>query len=256
MNDDEFLESLKTDEDRFSEFTAGAEHFIRLKKQSGILNDPPSESTKEAAPRKASAAKRFMDGVISGSPLEHMAKGMRRAVKGPNRAAGAGQATMAAASGTGLYTLGKKQGKNEAKKKTAADIETLQHVQNKLAEDLTEKRAGLADKLKSIGPLSLTLMGAGAGIGGLGTYLGSKPRPELGGKSRAEEELEAKVLANRSLPEEGLLHKMRNRTTELEHGFSQAFRDHPGKASLLGAGAGALAGHGLARVLGGLRGAK
>lgn len=249
MDDREFLESLKTDEERFDEFTAGAEHFIRLKKQSGISNDPsPSEITKEAAPRKASAAKRFMEGVISGSPLEHMAKGMRRAIKGPNRAAGAGQATMAAASGTGLYALGKKQGKSEAKKKTAAEVETLSPIQ--------EKRAGLADKLKSLGPLSLSLMGAGAGIGGLGTYMGSKPRPELGGKSRAEEELEAKVLANRSLPEDGLLHKMKNRTTELEHGFSQAFRDHPGKASLLGAGAGALAGHGLARVLGGLRGAK
>lgn len=155
MDDLEFLEGLKTDEEQFNELTAGAEHFIRLKKQTNQTGE--------------------------------------------------------------------------------------------------EKTASLSEKLKQIGPLAGGLMAGGATAGGLSTYLASKPRAELGGKSRAEEDLEAIVEAQKGRPESGLLHKMRNRTSELEHGYAQAFRDHPVKASLLGAAAGASGGYGLAKLLDALR---
>jgi len=176
MDEQEFLESLKTDDERFDEFTAGAEHFIRLKKQSGYERPEPSFGVEKAA------------------------------------------------SATGQ-------------------------------DSLTEKRAGMADKLKSLGPLTLALMGTGAAVGGAGTYLASRPQEHLGGKSKAEDELEAQVQAHQERPEKGLLHKMKNRTTELEHGYAKAFRDHPGKAGLIGAGAGAAGGYGLARLLDAVRGA-
>jgi hypothetical protein len=184
MDEDEFLQSLKTDDEKFNEFVAGAEHFVRLKQQSGYEQPAPIPTEKRAT------------------------------------------SSLGSAPGSTLVDAG-----------------------------LAEKRASLAEKMKSLGPLSLGLIGGGAAAGGIGTYLASRPREELGGKSKAEDELEGMVEQHQKRPEHGLLHKMKNRTTELEHGYAKAFRDHPLKAGLLGAGAGATGGYGLARLLDAVRGA-
>lgn len=107
----------------------------------------------------------------------------------------------------------------------------------------------LVDRVKNIDPTLLAAMGIGAGVGGIGTYLASRPHGEEG-KSRAEEELEAAVEAQHNKPEGGLLSKMHGRNTELQHGYAQAFRDHPVKAGLLGALTGAAGGYSLGKIVG------
>jgi hypothetical protein len=89
--------------------------------------------------------------------------------------------------------------------------------------------------------------GLGALAGGVGTYMASKPQKDTG-KGKAEEELEAMVQAQKKIPERGLLHKMKNRETENAHGFAKAFREHPGKAALIGALTGALSGYGIGQL--------
>lgn len=244
MDESEFLESLKTEEDRFNELTAGAEHFIRLKKQSGYEQPVVPE-----APEKTASLRSAFNGARSS--LEQGARGLKRDIKGAlnNKAstysrsfdAGrvVGKAAPVVAGGAVAHALGKHQGKRESEREIFGD--------------LAEKRASAAEKLKSIGPLTAALMGAGALTGGVGTYLSSRPQEDLDGKSKAEDELETQVRAHQGRPENGLLRKLMNRTTELEHGYAKAFRDHPGKASILGAGAGAAGGYGLARLLDAVR---
>lgn len=91
--------------------------------------------------------------------------------------------------------------------------------------------------------------GLGALAGGVGTYLASRPQKDTG-KGKAEEELEGMVEANKKIPERGLLHKLKNRETENAHGFAKAFREHPLKASLLGALMGGASGYGIGQLSG------
>lgn len=91
------------------------------------------------------------------------------------------------------------------------------------------------------------LTGAGAAAGGVGTYLSSRPQADTG-KSKMEEELGAAVEANKMNPERGFLEKLKNRETESAHGFARVFREHPVKASLLGAVTGAASGYGLGQL--------
>jgi hypothetical protein len=118
-----------------------------------------------------------------------------------------------------------------------------------------EKTAGaILDKLRSNGAL-LAATGIGALAGGAGTYLASRPQKDTG-KSKAEEELEGMVEGQKNQPARGLLSKMHKSNTELEHGYAKAFRDHPGKAAILGALTGGVAGNGIGRMAGALRGGK
>lgn len=374
MDELEFLEGLKTDEEQFNELTAGAEHFIRLKKQS---EQPAPESEKTASFKVIRNAAMMAHGAKASvkNRAELLANNIKAVANSKNPSgirsfdAGMllGKAAPSAVVGTGAYAVGKHKGKKDAEDEIygkyasalggvlgstlagagigaglgalssekgdrlrgaaggainygapigfaggllgltpnkitqmagrAAELKKTRRLRSaveafktpsknvdmgfdkmwseagenkgqlasalmgalrgpkvKAASDpLSEKRASLAEKLKQIGPLAGGLMAGGAAAGGIGTYLASKPQDELGGKSRAEDELEASVEAQRGRPERGLLHKMKNRTTELEHGYAQAFRDHPVKASLLGAAAGASGGYGLARLLDALR---
>jgi hypothetical protein len=363
MDEDEFLQSLKTDDEKFNEFVAGAEHFVRLKQQSGYEQPaaPPTEKKAGVGARLGLGALNFTGGAL-GKGIEAADDIRNLAVGGSaGRAHAAGRVAVGAGSLGGAYALGKSRGKSSEKKaasslggvlgstligaglgaasgaakkdgkrghtmrsalvggttgyltglaggtpsaagkglrslaskirpshetkavsalrdpkknvdmgfdkmwmNTATEkrrpldnvlVEAIKGPKVKAASELAEKRAGLAEKMKSLGPLSLGLMGGGAAAGGLGTYLASRPREELGGKSKAEDELEGMVEAHQKRPEHGLLHKMKNRTTELEHGYAKAFRDHPLKAGIIGAGAGATGGYGLARLLDAVRGA-
>lgn len=53
MDDTEFFNGLKSTEDSNNEFVAGAEHFVRLKKQTGLSKDSGEELEKMANPIQA-----------------------------------------------------------------------------------------------------------------------------------------------------------------------------------------------------------
>lgn len=113
-----------------------------------------------------------------------------------------------------------------------------------------EKTASIKDAIKNIDPIVGTAVGLGALVGGIGMYQASKPREELGGKSKGEVDLEDIIVGQQNRPETGLMQKMKNRTTELGHGYAKAFRDHPVKASLMAGATGALGGLRLAKHMG------
>lgn len=125
------------------------------------------------------------------------------------------------------------------------------HLSHKLASVREKTAASIVEHLKDVNPGLVAATGAGALIGGIGTYLSSRPQQDTG-KSKTEEELEGKVEAQKSQPERGLLSKMHHRNTELEHGYARAFREHPNKAAILGTISGALGGYGIGRLAGGL----
>lgn len=122
------------------------------------------------------------------------------------------------------------------------------HLSTKLAEEREKTANAIVDAIKHIDPAIAIPTAAGGVAGALLTRHGSKPRHELGGRSKAEHELEAQVDTNSRLPENGLLHKMHNRNTELQHGYAKAFREHPNKATMVGALSGALGGYGIGRL--------
>lgn len=117
-------------------------------------------------------------------------------------------------------------------------------------------KAALREKLAAPSPewnksMLAATTGLGALAGGVGTYLASRAQDDTG-KSKMEENLGASVKANESKPERGLLQKLKNRETESAHGIARAFREHPVKASLMGALTGGGLGYGLGQ-LGGAR---
>jgi hypothetical protein len=120
----------------------------------------------------------------------------------------------------------------------------IHHLQNKLASVKTAN--AITDYVRNIDPVMATSVGLGAVGGALLGRHANKPRPELGGKSKAESELEDSVEINKKHPEDGLLKKIMNRNTEQQHGYAKAFREHPTKATLIsgltGAGSGYLLG--------------
>jgi hypothetical protein len=284
VDENEFLQSLKTDEERFEDQVQSAEHFVRLKKQSGYGQ---SDEAEKVAVHPAIAA--GIGGAAAGGALGYENGNLRRAGIGALVGGAGGAAAGAlfgrreegeekkAGLGRGAF-MGAKSAVREGVRSLGRDIKGVANTKApnhtrafnagriaakaapvvaagaaSYAVGKNEKTAGMSDKLKSIGPLAGLLMAGGAAAGGLGTYAASKPREHLGGKSRAEDELDGQVKAHQERPEEGLLHKMKNRTTELSRGYAQAFREHPGKASIIGAGAGAAGGLGLARLLDAVR---
>lgn len=148
------------------------------------------------------------------------------------------------------------------KVKTACMCKTAEslrpYLDAKLAEARQKTASSVLERFKDVNPGLIGATGAGALLGGLGTYLASRPQKDTG-KSKAEEELEGKVEAQKSQPERGLLSKMHRRNTELEHGYARAFREHPGGAAVIGTATGALGGYGIGRLAGAaarLRGGK
>jgi hypothetical protein len=188
----------------------------------------------------------------------------------------AGMAAPAAAVGGAAYLAGK-----HSREKTATPLESIllnariktaslaavgppttsnlaESLNIKLAEVREKTANAIVDRLKDVNPGLVAATGMGALAGGIGTYLSSRPQKDSG-KSKAEEELGGKVEAHKGQPERGLLSKMHNRNTELEHGYAQAFREHPAKAALIGAITGGMGGYGIGRLAGGvskLRGGK
>ena len=194
MDDSEFYDNMKSDEEKFSEQVAGAEHLVRLKLQAGQTTTTDRDADLELA-KEAD----FED--------EH-----------------------------GCY-------------------DTKSSIAPRLRKAL-EKRAGLGDLIgkSGVNPVMAGLMGIGAVGNGAATYLASRPKERLGGKSSAEADLENAVQAQNLRPEDGFLDKMNRRRTEFQHGISKAFREHPVKGSLISAGTGAAGGAAIGKLLGlGLR---
>ena len=122
----------------------------------------------------------------------------------------------------------------------------------KLKKALQEKEKKAAptnmEALKS--PKSWPLMAAmGLAMGGA-TYLGSRPKKELNGKSENEVTFEKKVEADKERVNPGLLRKLQSAFHENERGTAQAFREHPVKATGIGAAIGTMTGLQLARLTG------
>jgi hypothetical protein len=90
----------------------------------------------------------------------------------------------------------------------------------------------------------------GALAGGLATYLRSRPKEDLGGKSADETTFGDAVDAQKKRPEKGLLQKLKNRSTEAASGYATAFREHPMKSTAIGALLGGATGLSIAQALG------
>jgi hypothetical protein len=283
MDENEFLRGIEGERQSGEDLVSGAEHLLRLKKQVGMsrssgeglelekeagelaesLATPPPHPTckgcgktesscvcRDMKEPKVASLKEILDGARSG--LKYQAMGAGAGLKGlkmpgaKSRSAGllAGMAAPALAVGGAGYLAGK-----HGKEKEAGSRVLQHHLSTKLA-SMREKTAGsVLESLKGMNPGMAATTGVGALLGGLGTYLASRPQKDTG-KSKAEEELEGKVSANSGKPERGLLNKMHNRTTELEHGFARAFREHPKGAAAIGTATGALSGYGLGRLAG------
>lgn len=111
------------------------------------------------------------------------------------------------------------------------------------------KLAGLKDMLD---PTTLASMGLGGLVGGTGTYLASRPKKSLGGKSSGEADLETLVAAQKARGEEGASfpRRLKNRYVEFSKGLATDFRKSPGSAAAMGAVTGATAGALAAKMLG------
>jgi hypothetical protein len=289
MDANQFYSSLQTDDEKRDDFFAGMEHFVRLKKQAGIQkvafvtepSDRPVTSKKDATLEKcpgcgfekdacsckAKMASTLGDayrGFKSGLKFEQIGAGTAlKGLKAPGiRAHSAGRlvghAAPALAAGAIGHTIG-----SHGKEKEAAEFDELQGnqemhpyeermgkalagVKDKL--ERNEKTASLREAIKNIDPALIGPVAGGTALGGLLTYLGSRPHDDLKGRSKTEHQLEKAV--NNEEEENGLMDKLHNRTTEMGHGYAKAFREHPGKASLIGAGMGAAAGYGIGRLAG------
>lgn len=203
------------------------------------------------ASSKYQAAKDHIKGYLSKHPTARAA-----AIGGA--ATGGANAIIGAANSPGDRIGGAVRGGVQGAAAGAAGGALYHHLSTKLAEMREKTATSISERLMSVNPGLIAATGIGAIAGGLGTYLASRPQKDTG-KSKAEEELEGKVEAQKSQPERGLLSKMHHRNTELEHGYAKAFREHPGKAAIFGTIGGAALGHGIGRLAGGamrMRGGK
>lgn len=206
MDSTEFHNGLKSDDESNSEFVAGAEHFVRLKKQVGLH----PRSVEEPIEKEAEYGDSWGD--YAGGQSDWQRTFFDRSPK---------------------IQMPQKQG-------------PLRGALQKLGFDLKS----FAKNPQVIGAV------VGAGLGAGSTFLKHRPQERLGGYSKGEVESAERIVAREGRPETGFLEKIKNRTGELEHGLSRAFREHPVKGSMVGAGVGALSGASLVRALGALGGKK
>lgn len=268
MNELEFFRGIEGEEQQGSDLTAGAEHLVRLKIQSGqqtqpkyedlelkkeagelaeiFENMPPTENCKNCGKEKTACfcpprmskdktaayqnAKAALKELMRTNPTARAAILGGAVGAAGNAAYGATQAppghrlSTAVRSGVTGGILG------------AGTGALYQHLNSKVASSPDWNKTMLA-----------ATTGLGALAGGVGTYLSSRPQQDTG-KSKMEEDLEGQVLANKSKPERGFLHKLKNRETESAHGIAQVFREHPNKAALLGLLTGAAGGYGIGQL--------
>lgn len=274
MDELDFLRGIEGDSQHGQDLVTGAEHLVRLKKQVGfshpVSHDLELEKTagelteslatpvtckgcgkiKTSCMCKTAGLKEILQGARSG--LKYQTMGVGAGLKGlkmpgaKSRSVGmlAGMATPAAAAGGVGYLAGKT---SNGKEKEAQDLRSCLSLK---LDELREKTAGsMLERLKDVNPGLVSATGLGALAGGLGTYLSSRPQKDSN-KSKSEEDLEGRLEAQKSQPERGLLSKMHHRNTELEHGYAKAFREHPGKASIIGAITGAMGGYGIGQLSG------
>jgi hypothetical protein len=127
-------------------------------------------------------------------------------------------------------------------------------------EDLPSKIANAAGGVKAntILPAAfrskrgLPIVGLGAAALGLANYLTSRPKDELGGKSRAEFDLQKEVELNKAqaTDSDSFPTRMRHRMKEFQSGLATDFRKSPIAAAGVGALVGAGIGSQIAKVLG------
>lgn len=239
MDPKDFHDGLKSDRDKDEEWAASAEHFVRLKRRSGI---EPEHSDLDEMSKEAGAVHDFIQGAKSsakyhlGGP-KMMAKGLT--VPG-HKARSAGFLAASAAVPVGAVALGRASKGDKEKKAEVAD-----RLKSRL-----KKTASIMSRVKDVDPVLAAITGAGALAGTVGTYLSSRPKKDLGGRSSSERDLEAAVRAQKGEPERGFFEKLKNRTTESSSGYAKAMREHPGKAALFGGAVGGLGAHSIARLLG------
>jgi hypothetical protein len=281
MDETEFLHGMQSEREGDEALAAGAEHFIRLKKQVGLENRgyedlelektagelsgflassspiskncPSCKKEKDACLCKM-ASILFQARMKTASALGNVKNTLS---KNPTlRAAVLGGATSGAVgAGMGAVTTpndpigGAVKGGWTGMASGAGGGALYHHLNAKLAQAREKTASSLIERLKDVNPGLLATTGLGALAGGIGTYLASKPQKDTG-KGRAEEELEGMVEAQRNKPERGLLSKMHHRNTELEHGYAKAFREHPLGATAVGTASGAALGYGIGRLAG------
>jgi hypothetical protein len=234
MDDKDFLEGLKSPEDKDTEWAAAAEEFVRLtrifpkedeEEKTAFVIQP--EDRPEIPKKDFAQPTKEEEGHEGKYPIpdkQHARSALGFAKM--HHDSGALAAVRAKIHKKFPGMLHKDKDKQD---KTASAI----------AELLTNKRA-------------LPYIIGGALLMGAGTGLASRPKKELGGKSQAESELNKAVERQQEEGEEGagFGRKMKNRFTEASRGFAKTFREHPIKASLIGGGAGASLGATIARILG------
>ena len=319
MDDNQFFQSLKSDDDQRAEYMAGAEHLVRLRHQTGyaqralenqfsdlektaslhsrvtdfISNSPRlirfsgnhprvfsagigasmgATETLESLSRiftrdnldrlfdvgvlagqgaigygayrlgknqgkkeKQAGFSQFMDGLVAGSPHLNLVDGTAGAIKGPNRSFNGGKATGALIGLAGPMALG-------------ALLQKKKDKQASVLGAIKQTGKGVVDRVNNMDPVVKYLMAGTGAVMGLGTYLGSRPQQELGGKSKLEVSAERDLANNKNTPEKTLGDKMHARNSELAAGYAKAFREHPVRAALLTVPFGMATGYGIARA--------
>jgi hypothetical protein len=131
------------------------------------------------------------------------------------------------------------------------------HVSGKLKNAMMKlgfsKTAGALEVASKVIKHKAFVPAVGGTLGALSFYRGSKPREELGGKSRDEIESARDLKISRmEKPEKelGFTGKIDRRLDESKIGLSKTLREHPIRAALLGAGVGAYTGQQLKSIMG------
>jgi len=241
MTEQDFLAGLKSDDEKREEFYAAAEAFARQKGEQAaqdgrdpgeIYDDLPDfedlPMSKQADTLRDIGTQLWQGASLPLTAHKESAKGLvetiKRVIDSPDKAKHLGAAAGYLAPFLLLYYLGKRAGRKEK-----------------------EKTAALKDLLPST--TTAAMMALGATAGGVGTYLST--RPGASGKSKGEEDFDEILAAQKARgPAKDYNRKLRDRFNEFSAGVAQANREHPSRAVLAGALAGAAAGAGASRLLG------
>lgn len=248
MDPKDFHDGLKSDRDKDEEWSAAAEHFVRLKRRSGLGEDSDPDLEKDAG-----SIHDFIQGAKAG--VKYHVGGPKMMAKGlsvPGHKARSAGFLGATAAPLGIAAaVGRLSKRDKEKKANFEDEHGITDIADRLkSRHKLKKQASIMSRVKDVDPVLAAVTGAGALAGTIGTYLSSRPKKELGGRSSSERDLAAVVKGQKGEPETGFLEKLKNRTTESSHGYAKAMREHPGKAALFGGVVGGLGAHSIARLLG------
>lgn len=104
------------------------------------------------------------------------------------------------------------------------------------------------EKVAGIDPLMIVGPAIGAGVTGVLTYLRSRPKDN--GKSKDEEDAQELMRSTKPESKDGYVAKLRHNFSTTSRDLARTAKEHPVKAAITGAGAGGLAGHTIAKLLG------